>query len=240
MSFCPTKDIFSVYLDGEMPECYKKEFEEHVSGCKKCSDELRRLKGLKQILRADSESLKLDSHYLDQSFERLQVKMKYNKNIRPVNKSFISPMKFYIPVAAAAAAVFALVIPVGLNNHKTPVNNTAASLPVVASVNNVTAVSGVNNVIPRAKNVSVNGGRSSDFFGNIQGSVLPSERDGNVFVRNVSTVRNEASLIKDVDVFRPAFKDEKTISIKITVPGMNAVPYTTEIEMPVNVITGQF
>ena len=46
-------------------------------------------------------------------------------------------------------------------------------------------------------------------------------------------------MIKDVEVFRPKFDGEsKTISIRITVPGDDDVPVTTEIEVPLDV-TGQ-
>jgi hypothetical protein len=59
-------------------------------------------------------------------------------------------------------------------------------------------------------------------------------------VTNVSNNASAASpLIKDVEVFRPKFDGEsKTISIRITVPGDDDVPVTTEIEVPLDV-TGQ-
>ena len=44
MSFCPSKDIHSVYLDGELPENYKAEYELHISHCEKCRKELEQLK----------------------------------------------------------------------------------------------------------------------------------------------------------------------------------------------------
>jgi hypothetical protein len=44
MSFCPTKDIHSIYLDNEMPEIYKAEYESHVATCKKCQQELNKIK----------------------------------------------------------------------------------------------------------------------------------------------------------------------------------------------------
>ena len=43
MSFCPSKDIHSVYLDGELPENYKAEYELHISHCEKCRKELEQL-----------------------------------------------------------------------------------------------------------------------------------------------------------------------------------------------------
>ena len=42
----------------------------------------------------------------------------------------------------------------------------------------------------------------------------------------------------DYDVFRPNFGEDK-ISIRITVPGVDTLPVSTEIELPLDVITGQ-
>ena len=74
MSFCPTKDIHSIYLDNEMPEIYKAEYESHVATCKKCQQELNKLKVLHTLLSSDADVVTPDSHYAEQSFERLQLK----------------------------------------------------------------------------------------------------------------------------------------------------------------------
>ena len=33
MSTCPEKDIHSIYVDGELPENYIKQYESHLSSC---------------------------------------------------------------------------------------------------------------------------------------------------------------------------------------------------------------
>ena len=76
MSFCPSKDIHSVYLDGELPENYKAEYELHISHCEKCRKELEQLKALHSLFQADSDSLKLDEHFMDESFQRLQINLR--------------------------------------------------------------------------------------------------------------------------------------------------------------------
>ena len=55
-----------------------------------------------------------------------------------------------------------------------------------------------------------------------------------------SAYTKEKQLIKDVDVFRPAFSEDKTISIRITIPGIGQVPVTAEVKLPVNVSSGYF
>ena len=44
--------------------------------------------------------------------------------------------------------------------------------------------------------------------------------------------------VNDVDVLRPDFQDE-AISIKITVPGMGDFPVTTEINVPMELVSGR-
>ena len=46
------------------------------------------------------------------------------------------------------------------------------------------------------------------------------------------------NLLNNVTVVKPAIGD-KSISIRITIPGFDSVPVTTEINVPVKVITGQ-
>lgn len=229
MSFCPTKDIHSVYLDNELPEAYIKEYELHVQNCPKCQKELETLKGLRSLLKADAEAITPDSHFVDQSFERLQIKMAYSKNTA---KSSAPKKSGYLYSAAgiAAAAVFALIIPVRMNSGANtemslnPSANTAVSSMIPSTVANA--------VTTTANNVSFDSGRSVLVSGNIQETVLSSERgrrSSAPFTRDV----------KDVEVLRPELGDE-TISIKITVPGVGEIPVTTEINVPMGVIAGRY
>ena len=79
MSTCPEKDLHSIYLDGELPEEFLKEYETHVAGCEKCQAELEKLKKVSVPFREDALSVKLDQTYLDQSFARLQTKMRFKE-----------------------------------------------------------------------------------------------------------------------------------------------------------------
>ena len=71
MSFCLSKDIHSIYLDKELPENYKLEYEEHVKNCPECQKELNKLKLIHDALKSDSDSIKLDDDFLEKSYERL-------------------------------------------------------------------------------------------------------------------------------------------------------------------------
>ena len=228
MSFCPTKDIHSVYLDNELPDAYKNDYELHLKTCPKCQKELETLRGLRSLLKADSDAVTPDSHFVDQSFERLQIKMAYSKNTARTGNTTKTGYLYGV-AGIAAAAVFALIIPVRINNTSeslpvTPAMNTAVSTVIPSNVTKAVATT--------ANNVSFDSGRSVLVSGNIQETVLSSEsrrRPSAPFTREV----------RDVEVFRPELGDE-TISIKITVPGVGEIPVTTEINVPMGVIAGRY
>lgn len=232
MSFCPSKDIHSVYLDGELPENYKAEYELHISHCEKCRKELEQLKALRAMFKADSDSLNLDEHFMDESFQRLQIKMAYAKNVGKVPQK--SPFKVisYVASGVAAAAVLVLVLPLGLKANKADAAQNVAASPLIQSVNSVSAVPiTAVSTNASANNVGFDSGRSVVVSGNIKDVVLSSEKQR----KNSSFVKN----VNDVDVLRPDFRDE-AINIKITVPGMGDFPMTTEINVPMELVSGRY
>lgn len=238
MSFCPTNDIHSLYIDGEMPAHYIAEYEAHIKNCEKCREKLNRLNGVHNILKADSEQISLSEEKLDESYKRLMVKMNYSKNTRASREKFSSNFRYVIPVAAAAA-ILAVVLPVRSFNA-TPViteEEEVVQAPQVATVTNQITV---------PSNVSFNNEHGVVISGNIHEAVIPvknteTENSNGSFLRQKISERknkDKKDLIKEYEVFRPAFSEDKTISIRITVPGMDTVPITTEIELPVDVLTG--
>jgi len=231
MSLCPTKDIHSVYLDDELPLSMIKDYEAHIASCPKCAAELEQLKkiraGLDQLKTPEMSQLEMD-----ESFRRLQIRMSYSKHTKKFEKktSFVSVVKYTVP-AMAAAAVFAIVLPVGLNRKGSETAETSAatiaSLPIVTST--VGTNSGFNNLNGFAGN-TVSG--DNGMMG--RSPMGPMRPHG--MAQNMGMMNENMSGV--VDVFRPNFDNGNTISIKITIPGMNTVPYTTEINVPVDEYKG--
>lgn len=111
MSTCPEKDIHSVYLDGELPEKYRSEYEAHIASCQKCKAVLDKMRALHTMFAQDADGAQLDSVFMQQSFERLQTKLRYSANVQKAAErqhvlSF--PAVRWGISAAAAAAVFAV------------------------------------------------------------------------------------------------------------------------------------
>ncbi|NLC93089.1 MAG: zf-HC2 domain-containing protein [Treponema sp.] len=227
MSSCPTKDIHSVYVDNELPEIYKAEYEEHVKNCPKCQKQLEMIKRVHEMMQNDSASISTDSHYLEQSFDRLKIRMNYSKNIKRNNSfHFVDNFKYSIP-AIAAAAVFAIIIPLRMNTKG-------------SAVSAVDYVSMIPSSQQSAQNISLNSGKGVVLSGNIPTIALSSVKESDGFIKNVDSTSSDSSIIKSIEVFRPDFNEDQIISIKITVPSLDSVPIVAEIDLPMNVISGQF
>lgn len=141
MFTCPEKDIHSIYIDGELPENFSREYEAHIGSCEKCRAELEKIRAMRALLAKDSASLDLDKDFMEKSFERLQSRMRFKKIVsQGEDKSFIVPMRrTFIPMAAAAAAVFAILLPQKMNSsHNT--NMPAQDLPIISRAQEITPI----------------------------------------------------------------------------------------------------
>lgn len=240
MSTCPTSELHTLYLDKEMPQAYLAEYEEHIKSCEKCQKELGKLKKLNALFAEDAADITPSKDFLDQSYERLMVKMNYSKTTKKAPSFASRSFKYVIPVVAAAA-VFAFAVPVGINALRG------------GSVKTLTATSSIYSQVPsqvssQISNVALASEKGMIISGNLTQPVIPyssfETTAENSYVSTVSnTANSETKLIKEVDVFRPTFEGEipsgeKTISIRITIPGSDNVPVTAEIAVPLDV-TGQ-
>lgn len=233
MSICPSNDIHSVYLDNELPAEFIAEYENHINNCPACQAELKKLKALKKIFADDAKNSTPDSHYVDESFNRLMVKMSYSKHTRKVSRKPEVSFKSisYVAMAAAAVIAFAFIVPLRVTNAK-KATAAAASVAALSSMPSMSTVPGpvtsVSTYGSRANNVSLNSGRSVVISGNIDGAVLPPQ--------------NRREYKTDVEMFRPDFEEPATISIKITIPGIENghIPQNLTLpeNIPVNVVFG--
>ncbi len=110
MFTCPEVDIHSVYVDGELPESFVHQYEEHVASCPECKKIQESLLRTRKLLKAESDSISLSKRDLDDSFSRLQARLSYSKisgaSVKKHSR-FVSYVKYAAVGAAAAVAVFA-------------------------------------------------------------------------------------------------------------------------------------
>lgn len=223
MSICPEKDIHSIYLDGELPQEFLKKYESHVAGCPKCQAKLERLRKISALLREDALSMRLDQTYINQSFERLQTKLRFAKNTaRAEEPRIYRPFAKWAVGFAAAAAVFAVIV--------APVRFTGTA----GSHSNVTAIARTEIKPIQEGNVVVDGNLDSLKFS----TALSSSKDSanaqeNAEEQILSTSVNQnqkvvsatslASNFSDIDVFRPDFNNSAA-SVRIELPRLHTIP----------------
>lgn len=230
MSTCPEKDLHSIYLDGELPENFLKEYESHIASCEKCKAELEKLRRVSAPFRQQALSIQLDQNYLDQSFERLQTKMRFAQNtaFNEENHNFRNYTK-WISGFAAAAAVFAVIItPIQLNNArgKAPENLTAIARPQIKPIHeNKVVVDG--NLDQFKFSAALGSAKETE----VQSTDVQTETTGTNINKNqkvvsaTSLASNYGDNFSDIDVFRPDFNNSSA-SVRIPLPGMNSIPMT--------------
>jgi len=230
MSTCPSKDIHSIYLDNELPAAYVREYEAHIKVCPKCAAELARLRAVHEILHSDALSVTPDSHYLDQSWDRLQTRMSYSRVTKKILKFPVEQFKYIIP-AAAAAAILAVLLPVR-----------AGRVPSEAETAQITPIARQKIIAFAKNNVIINGNIRHEMLGPVTfrqsqqhtGTVLSGTNTGygGSFIQESRIQETIDPQLNDVDVFRPDFGSNRTITIRITIPGITTPPLSTEIEFP--------
>jgi anti-sigma factor RsiW len=221
MSGCPEKDLHSIYLDGEMPEKFVKEYESHLASCEKCRKELERIKSISDMLKEDALSVKLNQDYLDQSFERLQTKMRFAKNTAcHEEKNILRSYTKWVSGFAAAAAVLALIAePLRINRQQLPEVKAIARTEIKPIRENKVVVDGnldaskISGALSSAKKTQAPEENSTE-------EAKTSAVNPNQKVVSATTL---ASNFSDIDVFRPDF-NKSPASVRIEVPGMHTIP----------------
>lgn len=230
MSTCPEKDLHSIYLDGELPEEFLREYETHLAGCEKCRLELEKLKELSSVFREEALSIKLDQNYLDQSFARLQTKMRYKKNSDDCEKLYpLRPYVRWMSGFAAAAAVFAVVFtPLSLRfGSRGQKELTAIARTDIKPIQESKVV-----VDGNLENFKISAALSSDKKLEAGGegnndlkemTVSPSFNQNQKVVSATSLASNFYENFQDIDVFRPDFK-KSPASVSIEFPYNYTIP----------------
>lgn len=134
MSTSLEKDLHSVYIDGEMPESFISQYESIVQADSGEKSRLEKMQKIHSLLQEDSSEKTVSDQFIEESFARLQTKMRYAKNVEFAEppKSFVSPFIKYASSFAAAAAVFAVVfIPLHYNSLSKAKETAVAAISII-------------------------------------------------------------------------------------------------------------
>ena len=218
MSTCPEHDMHSVYLDGELPQKYALEYESHMTTCQQCRDKYMKLQGISALLKEDAAQHKLSSQEMEDSFARLQTKLRYQKTVREIQPKNINRFTWVVPTVAAAALAFALILP-ARHGVSSPAATTSSERPISISANALTG--------GLVSAPSVNHQRSRF----LSDSAIIMEEPISQHLKTVSFASDNA--ISTMDIFRPSFETEKNISVKMTLSDLNSIPVRGEISVPI-------
>lgn len=241
MFTCPEDDVHSIYLDNELPQKFIAEYEAHIASCPKCKARLEMLKTIHDELKADADSIKVDQAFLDQSFERLQNRMRYSKSVsysKPKTSAILFPeLKKYIPAAVAAIAVFAVMLPFSISARRNTVSGYAAMSPsqVQTFKRNVNFTLNNNSVVQKNNQdiypITFN---LNDY--NLTDNLNVSEADGTIpaiqmgsitstFQKHDAAQVNDSAVLLSDDFFMPAFaQSEKPVLMRVYVPAYVEIP----------------
>lgn len=198
-------------------------------------EELNENDRIHEILSSDAADIKLSDDFLEKSFERLQAKMNYSRNVVKAESRKSNILKWTVSVAAAAACFVAVFIPLSgtssqnFNDALKPIASTA--LKPIAK-NNIIVDGGI-----KTENLSVavkDAGESntdgvSEFNDSINNSVVIPQMNINL-----------EETLTSVDVFRGRVNVTQNFDFPVNVPETHTVKNSrSEIRMPRNHILGR-
>lgn len=197
MSTCPEFDLYSVYLDHEMPESLKNDFTEHLEKCPECSRHFSRFKNIQTALRSNSQTITLSKAQTEESFKKLCIVMNYKAVTKKAHPDLLIKTLKIVSPALAAVMVFAFILPLRLlhspdvqHNFLTPNTNASASL--------------INN-----RGIIVDNSLSA---------VLSNSRS----FQQISSLDFSNSSISSIDIFKPALSND-SITIQIKLSGIHDI-----------------
>lgn len=104
MSTCPDSDLYSAYVDNEVPSPWKEKLESHIASCPDCRKRTERYRTIKQCIGAGSAVL--SGADLEASFSRLAARRQF---LSPHQVTAWNRLTVRIPVPALAALFLAAV-----------------------------------------------------------------------------------------------------------------------------------
>ncbi|HHU36509.1 MAG TPA: hypothetical protein GXZ47_04680 [Treponema sp.] len=109
MSTCPNSDLFSAFVDGEVPSPWSEKLEKHIASCSKCAERTERYKRLHLLLSNSQTEPTLD---LEQSFALLMERRsaKGTQKKRPTLEWLHQSVQIPLP-AIAALFLLAIILP---------------------------------------------------------------------------------------------------------------------------------
>lgn len=136
MSTCPDADLYSAYIDGEVPSPWKEKLEAHIMHCPKCTERIKRYQNLQDLIKQDIKVT--NPAFLEASWDRLQEKTKdinFTTKYKQKRIIFSTLLEARVPLPVVAAAViFALFVPLSFITQIKLQNNVQKNQPLTLAI----------------------------------------------------------------------------------------------------------
>lgn len=212
MSICPNSEIHSIYVDNELPEPYKTQFSNHLATCKQCTGIVENYKEIRSLLEDHQGDLYTTQEALDESFQKLQSRMRYGRITKKAHNIYdFSSFKYTIP-AIAAACVLALILPIRITKEK----NQNEMMSEISSLRTA-----VQTALIQEKGIISSGNIAHGTLASLLGSTnaVNSYNVTNNTNKNDNMITIDLQLpgISDVDIFRPNLENDSVrINIRLS------------------------
>lgn len=219
MSSCPTKDIHSVYLDGELPMAYLAEYESHVETCPKCAATLAKMRAISAAFKSDGDAMAKDDVFMAQSYERLMNRMSYSRVTKKAQRFSDTAFKpaYFVPMAAAAALLVAVFLPMRFTQKQ-------EAMPVASHIASATPIM-AQQVSMQKKNVVINGTISPSTISasvplDVSSASIPEISLGEIAqifpVAQQTSAESKSNIFTDFDIFVPQINQKRQLVLKLT------------------------
>ena len=224
-----SKDLHSVYIDGEMPSDYIGEYETQLKSDEDSCAELKKMQKIHELFQKDSDEIQIDDKFIEESFQRLQTKMKFKNTVaKAEKKSFVSAFKYPLSFAAAAA-VFALIFTPAYvkssGKSETKIQAIAMAEEEIKPVseNNVVIDGNLEAAkVSSALSVAADFTKSTETSDSVTNYQQKTVRASSVASYGGNSSRNFGGSMPSVDVFKP--KSSSSNQLKMNVPAFNDIP----------------
>ena len=116
---CPENQVYSLYLDNELPSPWKEKFEAHLASCTKCQIQLEKYKTIQNVMQEDriEVSQEMESRVWENILAGNQKELVFSKYR---NRNFWrNSISVPLPAVAAAAAILVFAAFLALQNPRT-------------------------------------------------------------------------------------------------------------------------
>ena len=130
---CPDQQLFSIYVDGEMPSPWKEKLENHLTECSACREKYENFRQLRELFKKDTDAKQLSEQKLTETAKnRVWQKLTVRRRHRPSASLWRRKISIPLPAAAAAAIVITFIAGMWLSGGQTQRNdfNTIAASQV--------------------------------------------------------------------------------------------------------------